>query len=251
MNKEKLKSYLTLRNILYTLAGIFIVSSLWFYFSLPDVSYLKNENPKFTALMELRKEQAADANKKFRIKQTWVSFRNIPSMLKKSVRITEDASFYKHNGIDLVEFWESVKKNLAEGEFARGGSTITQQLAKNLYLSTEKSLFRKFRELFIAYRLEDALNKNRIYHLYLNVIEFGPGVFGVQAGARYYFNKNVQDLTLGEIVRLTAIIPRPLKINAAGKSRWLKWKCRWILGKMKLYKYISEDTYNSAIIEFK
>jgi len=251
MNTEKLKSYLTLRNILYTMAGIFIVSSLWFYFSLPDVSYLKNENPKFTALMELRKEQATDANKKFRVKQTWVSFRNIPEMLKKSVRITEDASFYKHSGIDLVEFWESVKKNIAEGEFARGGSTITQQLAKNLYLSTEKSLFRKFRELFIAYRLEDALSKNRIFHLYLNVIEFGPGVFGVQAGARYYFNKNVQDLTLAEIVRLTAIIPRPLKINAAGKSRWLKWKSRWILGKMKLYKYISEDTYNSAIKEFK
>jgi monofunctional biosynthetic peptidoglycan transglycosylase len=251
MNAEQFKRYLTFKNILLSLAGIFILSTLWFYFTLPDVSYLQNENPQSTALMDLRKQQAAEANKKYRISQKWVGFQDIPEMLKKAVRITEDASFYKHNGVDFVEFWESVKKNIEEGELARGGSTITQQLAKNLYLSTEKSFFRKFRELFITYRLENELSKNRIFHIYLNVIEFGPGVFGVQAGSRYYFNKNVQDLTLPEIVRLTAIIPRPLNINAAGQSRWLKWKARWILGKMKLYKYISEDAYNLAVAEFK
>jgi monofunctional glycosyltransferase len=246
----KYKSYLTFRNIVLAGTAIFVITALWFYFSLPDVSYLKKENPSSTALMELRKEQAAEDNKKYSIRQKWVRFQDIPEMLKKAVRITEDASFYDHSGMDFVEFWESVKKNIEQGEFARGGSTITQQLAKNLYLSTEKSLFRKFRELFITYRLEDELNKNRIFHLYLNVIEFGPGVFGVQAASNYYFNKNVQGLTLSETVRLTAIIPRPLKTNAAGNSRWLKWKSRWILGKMKLYKYISEDVYNIAITEF-
>jgi len=246
----KLKSYLTFRNIVLAVTAIFVICALWFYFSLPDVSYLKNKNPSSSALMELRKQQAAEDNKKYGVRQKWVRFQDIPEMLKKTVRITEDASFYKHSGMDFVEFWESVKKNIEEGEFARGGSTITQQLAKNLYLSTEKTLFRKFRELFITYRLEDELNKNRIFHLYLNIIEFGPGVFGVQAASNYYFNKNVQDLTLSETVRLTAIIPRPLKVNAAGNSRWLKWKSRWILGKLKLYKYISGDVYNIAITEF-
>jgi len=251
MNLNQFKSFFTFRNILISIASIFIIFTIWFYLSLPDVSYLKNENPKSTALMDLRKEQAASANKRFSIRQKWIRFQEIPDMLKKSIRITEDSGFYKHSGIDLTEFWESVKKNIEEGEFARGGSTITQQLAKNLYLSTEKSIFRKFRELFITYSLEGELSKSRIYHIYLNIIEFGPGVFGVQAGARYYFNKNVQDLTLNEIVRLTAIIPRPLKTNAAGSSKWLKWKAKWILGKMKLYKYISEDVYNLAIKEFE
>jgi monofunctional glycosyltransferase len=249
--KERFKDYLTTRNVLIFIAAVWVITIAWFYFSLPDVSFLIKENPKTTALMELRKEQAVEDGKKFRPIQKWVSFAQVPEMMKKSVRITEDASFYKHGGVDLDEFWESVKKNFEEGEFARGGSTISQQLAKNLFLSTEKSLFRKFRELFITYRLENELSKNRIFNIYLNVIEFGPGIFGVQAAAQYYFKKNVQDLSLSEIVRLTAIIPRPLKTNAAGNSRWLKWKSRWILGKMKLYKYISDDTYNAVIEEFK
>ena len=249
--KNQLKSGLKLRPLLLIFASLFIVWCIWFYFTLPDVSYLKTENPEKTALMELRIEQATEANKKYRIKQTWIRFGDVPELLKKSIRITEDAAFYDHSGLDWTEFWESVKKNVEEGEFARGGSTITQQLAKNLYLSTEKSLFRKFRELFISYSLESELSKNRIFHIYLNIIEFGPGIFGVQAASQYYFDSKVQDLSLSQIVRLTAIIPRPLKVNAAGNSRWLKWKCRWILGKMKLYKYISEDVYKSAIQEFK
>ena len=249
--KTELKSFLKIRNILLIIFSALVIFSIWFYSTLPDVSYLKNENPKSTALIDLRKEQAKQANRKFRTRQKWVRFQEIPDLLKKSIRITEDAAFYKHNGIDLIEFWESVKKNWEEGEFARGGSTISQQLAKNLYLSTEKSLFRKFRELFITYSLESELTKNRIYHIYLNIIEFGPGVFGIQAASGYYFNKNAQDLTLGQIVRLTAIIPKPLKVNAAGNSKWLKWKAKWILGKMKLYKYISEDVYNSTIKEFE
>lgn len=249
--KTRIKSFLTIRNVLLVLVTAFVIFSSWFYSTLPDVSYLKNENPKSTALMDLRREQAKQKGRKFRVRQKWVRFHDVPDLLKKSIRITEDAAFYGHSGIDMVEFWESVKKNWEEGEFARGGSTISQQLAKNLYLSTEKSLFRKFRELFITYSLESELSKNRIYHIYLNVIEFGPGVFGVQAGSRYYFGKNVQDLTLGQMVRLTAIIPKPLRVNAAGNSKWLKWKAKWILGKMKLYKYISKDVYNSAIKEFK
>lgn len=230
--------------------GVFFVLCLWFYLSLPDVAYLQNSNPQTTAMMELRKEQAKEKGVKYRIKQEWVQFRKIPDLLKKSIRITEDAGFYKHAGVDWTEIQESVKKNLSEGSFSRGGSTISQQLAKNLYLSTEKSVFRKFRELFITFRLENELGKNRLYHIYLNVIEFGPGVFGVQAASKYYFNKNVWELSLSEMVRLTAVIPRPLTINAADSSKWLHWKSRWILKKLKKYKFIDQVQYNSTIRVF-
>lgn len=232
------------------LAAIIAISILWFYFSLPDVSNLVKMNPKTTAFMELRKAQARANNNKFTVDQTWVNFQTIPDLLKKAIRITEDSSFYDHKGLDWVELQASIKKNMKAGEFARGGSTISQQLAKNMYLSTDKSLFRKFKELFITYRLEEALNKDRIFHIYLNIIEFGPGVFGVQAASRYYFNKDVENLNLTEIVRLTAVIPKPLSVKASGDSDWLKWKSGWILHKLKIYKYITKEQYNAVIYEF-
>jgi monofunctional biosynthetic peptidoglycan transglycosylase len=250
MDKTIIKKILQIKYILSVLAVLLVISILWFYFSLPDVSYLVKGNPKTTAFMELRKAQAEEKNNKYTVNQTWVHFQTIPDLLKKAIRITEDSSFYDHKGVDWVELQESIKKNREAGGFARGGSTISQQLAKNIYLSTEKSLFRKFRELFITYRLEETLSKDRIFHIYLNIIEFGPGVFGVQAASRYYFNKDVENLNLPEIVRLTAVIPRPLTVKASGESDWLKWKSRWILEKLKTYKYITEEQYNAVIDEF-
>ncbi|HES59481.1 MAG TPA: penicillin-binding protein, partial [Caldithrix sp.] len=126
-----------------------------------------------------------------------------------------------------------------------------QQLAKNLYLSTEKSFLRKIKEYFIAKRLEKELSKYRIFHLYLNVIEFGRGVFGVEAASRFYFGKSVGNLTLEEMVRLTAIIPRPLITNPKGNSRWLKWKCKWILRKLALYNYIDQAACDAALLSFE
>ena len=130
-----------------------IIFSISIYLSLPNVTYLKDTNPKITAFMQLRKEQAKAQDKKYNIRQNWVSFQTIPDLLKKAVRISEDASFYEHKGIDYDEFKESIKKNFEEGALVRGGSTITQQLAKNLVLSPEKSFLRKIIEYFIAKRL--------------------------------------------------------------------------------------------------
>lgn len=211
---------------------------LAFYLSLPDVTYLKNNNPEITALMQLRKEQSEARGKTYNIRQNWVSFDTIPDLLKKAIRISEDASFYDHKGIDYEELRASIKKNIEKGALVRGGSTITQQLAKNLFLNPEKSFFRKIMEYFIAKRLEDNLSKNRIFNLYLNVIELGPGIFGVEAASRHYFNKGVRHLNIEEIVRLAAIIPRPLAVNPKKDSPWLKWKVEWIYSKMKLYEYI-------------
>ncbi len=213
------------------------------YFGLPDVKKLKIDNPNTTALMELRKEQAGKKGTKFSVKQDWVSFKDIPQHLKDTVRIAEDAGFYWHKGIDYEELKEAIKKDIQERKFVRGASTITQQLAKNLYLSTEKSLLRKIKEFLIARRLEKALGKDRIFELYLNLIELGPGVFGVQAASNRYFGHSVDALSLEEIVRLTAIIPRPLTTDPRGDSSWLRWRCRWLLHKLLLYKYISEEEY--------
>jgi monofunctional biosynthetic peptidoglycan transglycosylase len=215
-----------------------IIFPLSIYLSLPDVTYLKNNNPKITAIMQLRKEQAEAQGKKYDIRQNWVSFQTIPDLFKKAVRISEDASFFEHKGIDYEELKESIKKNFEKGTLVRGGSTITQQLAKNLFLSPEKSFLRKIKEYFIAKRLEDELSKDRIFDLYLNVIELGPGIFGVEAASQHYFNKSVQNLNIKEIVRLTAIIPRALTVNPTQDSKWLKWKVEWIYHKMKRYKYI-------------
>jgi monofunctional biosynthetic peptidoglycan transglycosylase len=219
--------------------------------TLPDVSGLKTQNPEMSALMELRAQQAGKEGKDYVIKHIWVSFPHIPQLLKDTVRIAEDAGFYWHKGIDFEELKESIKKNIREKKFLRGGSTITQQLAKNLYLSPKKSILRKIREYLIARKLEKNLSKDRIFELYLNFIELGTGIFGVQAASRYYFGFSVDGLTVEEIVRLVAVLPRPLSSNPLDDSEWFKWRCRWLLHKLQLYEYISEDTYRDVVSLFE
>jgi monofunctional biosynthetic peptidoglycan transglycosylase len=234
---------------------MFFVFALFFVlsiiFSLPDVSGLSRVHPEKTAWMKMRAKQAEKEGTQYTLRYSWVPFERIPQLLKDTVRIAEDAGFYWHKGIDFEELKESIKKNIKEKRFSRGGSTITQQLAKNLYLSPKKNIGRKIKEYLIAKRLEKALSKDRIFELYLNVIELGPGVFGVQAASRYYFGFSVDTLTLEEIVRLVAVLPRPLSIDPKGESPWLKWRCRWLLHKLQLYEYISEDSYKAAIETFE
>jgi monofunctional biosynthetic peptidoglycan transglycosylase len=218
-----------------------------FQLSVPDVESLITTNPKTTSLMIQRKSEAEEAGKKLRIRQRWVPFKQIPKLFKKTVRISEDANFYFHEGIDLEEIEESIKKNWETGEFARGASTITQQLAKNLYLTTDKSIWRKIKEYFITRELESTLSKNRIFHLYLNIIEYGRGIFGVEAASRYYFGKSVSDLNDEEIIRLTAVIPKPLSVRPDQDNKWILWRCRWITNKLLLYKYIEPAEHDSLL----
>jgi monofunctional biosynthetic peptidoglycan transglycosylase len=228
-----------------------ITMGTYIYLGLPDVSVLQIQNPKTTALMHQRYRQAQEKGKNFVVRQQWVALERIPKLLKDSVRISEDAGFYRHQGVDFTELKAAIKKNWQKGKYARGASTITQQLAKNLYLSTDKNITRKLKELVIAIRLEKHLKKNRIFHLYLNVIEFGPGIFGVAAAARHYFHKEVGSLNLEECVRLAAVIPKPLKENPVKNSRWLEWKARWILDTLRKNRYISQAHYRSAIKSFR
>ena len=230
---------------------IILLAGFYFYLGLPDVSGLKTQNPRTTALMLQRYREAKEADEPFRIQQHWIDFEAIPKLLRETVRISEDAAFYQHKGIDFDELIEAIKKNWRKGEYARGASTITQQLAKNLYLSTNKNILRKIKEFLIARRLENNLSKDRIFSIYLNVIEWGPGIFGVEAASQHYFHKSVGQLNLEEIVRLVAVIPQPLKTNPTENSDWLKWKARWILDALRRYAYIDQTEYQAVYDRFQ
>ncbi len=240
----------------FKIIGIIILSfvgiaGFYFYLGLPDVSGLAANNPRTTALMLQRYREAKKSDQDFRILQQWIELEAIPKLLRETVRITEDASFFQHRGIDFAELKEAIKKNWRKGEFARGASTITQQLAKNLYLTTEKNVLRKIKELLITRRLESRLSKDRIFTIYLNVIEWGPGIFGVEAASQYYFQKPVSKLNLEEMVRLVAVIPQPLKIKPTENSDWLKWKSRWILDALRRYAYIDQMQYQTTYDRFQ
>lgn len=219
-----------------SLKKIFLFGILLFllieYFSIPSYSIqlLKNKNPDKTALM---RQRIKESDGKIKINQRWVSLSRISPHLIHAIIVAEDGTFFEHGGIDWYEVQESIEKNIEEGRAARGASTITQQLAKNLYLSTSKDPLRKIKELIITLRMERYLKKNRILEIYLNVIEFGEGIFGVESAARKYFGKSSAELDRYESARLAAIIPSPLKHSPVENSRWLNYRTNIILNRME------------------
>ena len=202
------------------------------YLTLPDVRSLEKTNPKTTAFMELRKDEARENGRRFSIRHQWVPYSRISPMLKRAVIVTEDAAFFDHDGIDLDEIKASMEKNWEEGQFLRGGSTITQQLAKNLYLSPSRNPIRKVRELFIARRLEAALTKQRIFEIYLNMIEWGDGIFGCEAAARAYFGKPCASLDLSEAALMAGAIINPREHSPAKPTRRLLRRQQIIMKRM-------------------
>ena len=200
--------------------SLVLVALTWFI-TLPDVSNLARTNPKSTALMETRQAQAMEQGRAIGRHWAWVPLSRISPHLRQAVIVAEDASFFTHEGFD----WEGIKDaamyNLEAGEFKRGGSTITQQLAKNLYLSAERSLLRKAREALITHYLEQHLSKQRILELYLNVAEWGYGVYGAEAAARHHFGKPSLDLTADEAAWLAAILPSPRRYDPLRRTTFL------------------------------
>ncbi|MDH4223930.1 MAG: transglycosylase domain-containing protein, partial [candidate division Zixibacteria bacterium] len=160
------------------------------YLILPDVKYLKNENPKTTALIKIRNKEFQKKGKKLREYRIWISYNQVSPYLKKAILVGEDINFFTHSGIDLEEMKKSLEIDWQKKNFNRGASTITQQLAKNLYLSPSRNPLRKLKEILIAFRLEKALSKRRIFELYLNLVEWGDGIYGCEAASRYYFEKS-------------------------------------------------------------
>jgi monofunctional biosynthetic peptidoglycan transglycosylase len=188
---------------------------------MPDVSKLKRDNPKKTALVEYREKASREKGQPYRIYQSWVPFSRISPYLIKAVLIAEDDKFWKHEGFDYEAIQKAIEEDLKARKFKFGGSTITQQLARNLYLSPEKSLMRKISEALITWRMEKVLSKKRILELYLNVAEWGEGIFGVEAASRRYYGKPSSELAPEEAARLASVLPNPRKYKPVGDQRYV------------------------------
>ncbi|MGH9253661.1 MAG: monofunctional biosynthetic peptidoglycan transglycosylase [Vicinamibacterales bacterium] len=202
------------------------------YLTLPDVRVLATENPSTTAFMELRAAEAAREGRRVRHVQRWVPYTRISQPLKRAVLVAEDAAFWDHEGIDLEQIRESIRVSWEQGRGIRGASTITQQLAKNLYLSPSRDPLRKLRELIIARRLEAALPKARIFEIYLNVIEWGDGIWGADAAARTYFGVPASAIDAEQAALLAGAIINPRVLNPARPTARLYGRQRLILSRM-------------------
>ncbi len=219
------------RWLIKIILGLLLIFTLWLGYEVatfPNITKLRDQNPQTTSLIETRAEEARRNGQQTKRAQTWVPLERISPNLQRAVLAGEDSNFVTHHGFDYAAIqraWEeaqreAVKEAKEEGDdqsswippmpsFKRGASTITQQLAKNLYLSTEKSFFRKGREAVITYFIERDLPKRRILELYLNVIEWGDGIYGAEAASQYYFKKSASNLTVREAAFLSAMIPNP------------------------------------------
>ena len=214
------------------LAAAGFACAAYLYLTLPDVRVLRTENPSTTAFIELRTRQAIDKGEQPRRVQRWVNYARVSPSLIRAVIVTEDAAFWEHDGVDFQQMKESMEVNLERMEFARGASTITQQLAKNLYLSPSKNPVRKARELLIARRLEAELSKRRILELYLNLIEWGDGIYGAEAAARTYFGKSAKELGPYESALLAGAINNPRLFDPGHPSARLRRRQEMILRRL-------------------
>ncbi len=202
--------------------------------SLPfgSIEDLKTKRPGETAMMQERKEEVEEEGRRFRIRQRWVSLNEIPMVARNAVIVAEDGTFWTHSGFDWFEIRESFERNLRDRKITRGGSTISQQLVKNLYLSSSRNPLRKLKEWILTWWLERTLSKRRILELYLNVIEWGDGIYGIEAASIHYFGKAASDLTREEAARLAAIIPSPRRLGSRPYSRYVDQMTQVILERM-------------------
>jgi monofunctional glycosyltransferase len=225
------------------------LAALWV--TLPDPAPLARANPRTTALIEQRRAEARARRRAFRPRQTWVALDRVSPRLVDAVLLSEDANFFGHAGIEWDAMREAARHDLARGRFARGASTITQQLAKNLWFGTEKSLWRKAKEAVLATKLERSLPKRRILAIYLNVVELDAGVFGIEAGARVRFGTGAAALSPAQAVVLASMLPAPLRVDLASPSTWLKRRSRRLLDRMHAAGRLSDDEHRHASAELE
>lgn len=189
-------------------------------------------NPSTSAFMESRLEIMQDKNPDAELRHKWVPYEKISNNLKRALIAAEDAKFVDHEGFDWEGIQKAYEKNLKKGKIVAGGSTISQQLAKNLFLSTKRTPWRKGEEAIITVMLEAVMDKRRIFEIYLNVIEWGNGVFGAEAAARHYYRTNAAGLTVEQAAKLAAMVPNPRYYDAHREARGLLRKTGIILGRM-------------------
>jgi monofunctional biosynthetic peptidoglycan transglycosylase len=209
--------------------GAVIVLQFWF---VVHIAYWGSHDPETTAFMRARLEILREDDPAARLRHRWVPYARISGQLKRAVVASEDAKFMSHRGFDWEAIQKAQERNYREGEIVHGGSTITQQLAKNLFLTGERTWWRKAQEAAIALMLETLLTKHRILEIYLNVIEWGEGVFGAEAAARYHFGVSAANLTPEQAARLAAMVPSPRQYGAGRITPYLAQRTATILARM-------------------
>jgi len=227
---------------------LLILGSIIFYSFYPDIARLKRVNPGRTAFIEYREREWKSQGRKIVIKKRWVPFSRISPYLLKATIIAEDDKFWRHKGFDFDAIEKAIEKDLRDGSFKVGASTISQQLVKNLYLSPSKNPARKFTEALLTWRMERTLSKRRILELYLNVAEWGEGIFGVEAASLHYYGKSSALLTPQEAARLVAVLPNPRRYQVNGNSRYVDRRARLIYRVMMRRGIVVED-YEEAVKE--
>ncbi|MBI2313062.1 MAG: monofunctional biosynthetic peptidoglycan transglycosylase [Betaproteobacteria bacterium] len=209
--------------------GLVLAYQLWFY---GHVVFWKYYNPAGSSFMEQRLETLHEKKPDARLKHQWVPYGKISSHLKRAIIAAEDGKFLEHEGFDFDAIQKAYEKNLKKGKVVAGGSTISQQLAKNLFLSAQRTPWRKAQEAVITLMLEYTWDKRRILEVYLNIIEWGNGVFGAEAAARHYFGASAAGLSAEQAARLAAMVPNPRYYDRRRDSPYLARRTELILARM-------------------
>lgn len=221
------------RKLLLWLVGLplalLALLQVWYFV---QICWWVNHNPTSTAFMRDQLDRLREKSPNARLQQNWVPYERISNHLKRAIIASEDANFAEHEGVDWEALQKAYEKNARKGRVVRGGSTITQQLAKNLFLSGQRSYARKAQEMVITYMLEATMDKRRIFEIYLNVAEWGDGVFGCEAAARKYFGKPAAKLAPAEAARLAVMLPNPRTYGRRLDSAYLNKRTTLILMRM-------------------
>ena len=196
----------------------------------PDVAALAKDNPKSTAFIDAYRDRWFRPDRE--VEWKWVPYSRIAKNLRRAVLVGEDAAFFGHEGFDTEEMKEAITKAIEKKRLPRGASTLTQQLAKNLWLSPSRNPLRKVEEAILTRQLEKHLTKKRIFEIYLNVAEFGPGIYGAEAASRHYFGRSAAGLSGHQAAQLAAGLPAPKSWHPGSKSKKYLWRVRWIERRM-------------------
>ena len=220
------------RALKWAMLALFTLALLWLLWLFSWVMYWGSFNPGTTRFMEIRLAELREKNPHAQLRQQWVAYERISIHLKRAIIAAEDAKFVDHEGFDWEGIQKAIEKNQKKGRFVAGGSTITQQLAKNLFLTPSKSFWRKGNEAVITLMLEALWSKERIFVVYLNVIEWGNGVFGAEAAARHYYGVSAAQIGPEQAAKLAGMVPNPRLYDRNRNAPGLARKAAIILARM-------------------
>ncbi len=218
--------------IKFLLLALALLQSYFFV----QVVWLSNINPRSSAFMSAEKNRLQKIYPNFQLQYRWKDYKNISIHIKQAVIASEDANFTQHDGVDWDALEKAAKENVAHGKVKRGGSTITMQLSKNLFLSADQSYLRKAQEMIITGMIELVMSKRRILELYLNIAEWGVGVFGIESASQHYFGISASQLSREQAAWLAAILPAPRRFDQMRSSTWAQQKESILLQRMPMVK---------------